>query len=61
MDSVIYKESGFFWFVDGKGDKYKYASEEEALANGGKKEKVAVSGVPYKVDSTSVDLGTDNE
>ncbi len=58
---TIFKRRSRFCFVDENGIIRKFSTLEDAKKAGGATEKVAVSGVPYKVDSTSVDLGTDDE
>ena len=59
--NTIYKKRDRYCFVDPEGQLWKFNTLEEAIEAGGQEEKVAVSGVPYKVDSASVDLGTDDE
>ncbi len=60
MSKIIYKKRGSFCFED-EGTTYRCATMEEALEAGGVEEKVAVSGVPYKVDSSDVEVGTKDE
>ena len=57
--SIIYQERGRYKFVDKNGIKQKFATLEEAIEAGGKEEQVAVSGVPYKVDSFDVEINED--
>ena len=51
---TIYRDSKCFYFTDSKGSRQDFSTLEEALDAGGIVEKVSVSGVPYKVDSTDL-------
>ena len=51
---IIYRDNNSFYFTNDKGVKQTFPSLEEALEAGGRVEKVAVSGVPYKVASTDL-------
>ena len=57
----IFKRRERFCFIDEKGQMKKFGSLEEAKKAGGVQEHVAVSGVPYKVDSSDIDLGDNDE
>ena len=58
---TIYERRGRYCFRDVEGQLYKFNTLEEAIEAGGVEEKVAVSGVPYKVNSSDVKVETDEE
>jgi len=58
---IIFKRRNRFCFTDENSKIRKFATLEEAKKAGGLTEKVAVSGVPYKVDSNLVELGNNDE
>ena len=57
--NTIYKKRGKYCFRDEGGILRKFVSLKDAIEAGGVEEKVAVSGVPYKVDSSELEI--DNE
>ena len=57
---TIFEKRGRYCFFDEEGIK-KFLTLEEAIEAGGVEEKVAVSGVPYKVSSSNVNVETDEE
>ena len=57
---TITKKRGKYCFRDEAGILHKFFTLEEAIEAGGVEEKVAVSGVPYKVSSSELNLD-DNE
>ena len=59
--NTIYEKRGRYCFIDGGGQLWKFRTLEEAIEAGGVEEKVAVSGVPYKVNSSDVKVETDDE
>ena len=56
---IIFKKRGRFCFRDEAGTLRKFQTLEDAVEAGGTEEKVAVSGVPYKVDSFDVEINED--
>jgi len=58
---TIFEKRGRFCFINAEGTIQKFKTVDEAVDAGGQKEKVAVSGVPYKVDSSDVKVGTKDE
>ena len=58
---TIYEKRGRYCFTDLEGKLLKFSTLEEAIEAGGVKEEVAVSGVPYKVSSSDVNIETDDE
>jgi len=58
---TIFEKRGRFCFFGTDGIIKKFRTLEAAIEAGGEQEKVALSGVPYKVDSTDVKVGTNDE
>ena len=58
---TIFEKRGRFCFFGADGIIKKFRTLEAAIEAGGEQEKVAVSGVPYKVDSNDVKVGTNDE
>ena len=58
---TITKKRGKYCFRDEAGILHKFFTLEEAIEAGGVEKKVAVSGVPYKVNSSDVSVETDDE
>ena len=58
--NTIFEKRGRYCFYGKEGIK-KFLTLEEAIEAGGVEEKVAVSGVPYKVNSSDVKVETEDE
>ena len=58
---TIFEKRGKFCFFGADGIIKKFRTLEAAIEAGGEQEKVAVSGVPYKVESSAVNVGTDDK
>ena len=59
--NTIFEKRGRYCFYGADGTLKKFLTLEDAKTAGGVEEKVAVSGVPYKVDSSDVKVETDDE
>ena len=59
--NTIYEKRGRYCFRDLEGKLLKFSTLEEAIEAGGVEEKVAVSGVPYKVSSSDISVETEDE
>ena len=58
---TIFEKRGKYCFYNSDNRLKKFKTLEEAIKAGGVQEKVSVSGVPYKVDSSDVKVETDEE